>query len=188
LLRFGGQILSIVGLFIPPIRFLSVIAGGIFSGLAGLFKSQEQKRREAVQNISVSLIEQLTQHKHTTLQQAVTNFNKYCSDVSTNINTYFEELIAGLDAILVQLEAAKSKLSGTANYLNCAYAKRIIDWCIEQHEPLTDEGINRTVAKVERDFGRSMNIQTKSKFQLRKSQDDIKRVLQEDVSIQSIKY
>jgi Skp family chaperone for outer membrane proteins len=188
LLRFGGQILSIIGLFIPPIRVLSVIAGGIFNGLAGLFKSKEQKRREAVQNISVSLIEQLNHHKHTTLQQAVSNFNKYCSDVSTNINTYFEELIAGLNAISVQLEAAKSKFSGTANYLNRAYAKRIIDWCLEQHEPLTDEGINRTVAKVERDFGRSMNIQTKSNFQLRKSQDDIKRVLQEDVSIQSIKY
>lgn len=188
LLIFGGRILSIVGLFIPPIRLFSVIAGGIFNGLSRLFKSKEQKRREAVHNISVSLIEQLNQHKHTTLQQAVSNFNKYCSDVSTNINTYFDELIAGLDAISVQLEAAKSKLSGTANYLNRAYAKRIIDWCLEQHEPLTNEGINRTVAKVERDFGRSINIQTKSKFQLRKSQGDIKRVLQEDVSIQTIKY
>lgn len=105
----------------------------------------------------------------------------------TNIDTYFEELIEGLEAIAAQLEAAKRKLDGTANYLNRAYAKRIIDWCSEQHEPLTDETINRTIAKVKRDFGRSMSIQTKSDFQLRKSQDDIKQVLQEDVSIKLAK-
>jgi hypothetical protein len=52
-------------------------------------------------------------------------------------------LIAGLEAIAKQLEEAKKKLSGTANYLNRAYAKRIIDWCTEQNEPLTDERINR---------------------------------------------
>lgn len=105
-----------------------------------------------------------------------------------NVNIYFEELIAGLEASATQLETAKTKLSGTANYLNRAYAKRIIDWCTEQHEALTDENINRSIAQVKRDFGRNMSIQTKSKLQLRKSQDDIKRVLQEDVLIQSIKY
>jgi hypothetical protein len=75
-----------------------------------------------------------------------------------------KELIEGLLAIATQLETAKNKLDGTANYLNRAYAKRIVDWCCEQHEPLTDEGINRTFSKVERVFGRSMSIQTKSEL------------------------
>ncbi len=105
----------------------------------------------------------------------------------TNVDNYFEVLIEGLLAIATQLETAKNELDGTANDLNRAYAKRIIDWCCEQHEPLTNEGINRTIFKVNRDFGRSISIQAKSEFKLRKSPDDIKQVLQEDVSIIPVK-
>jgi uncharacterized tellurite resistance protein B-like protein/GTP-binding protein EngB required for normal cell division len=192
LLRIGGSLLgvaaAIVTIFAPPVGAVMGIAAMVVGGFAGLIKSKEQKRREAVHNISSSLTVQLSNHQQTTLQQAQGDFGKYCDSVAVNINTYFEELIAGIEVIASQLEVAKKKLDGTANYLNRAYAKRIIDWCTEQHESLTDEGINRTIAKVKRDFGRNMSIQTKSKFQLRKSQDDIKRVLQENVSIQSIKY
>ena len=176
---------TIIGFFAPPVGIAIGIAAAVVGGIVGLFKSKEQKRREAVQNISSSLTVQLSSHQQTTLQQAKGDFGKSCDCVALNINTYFEELIAGIEVIASQLEVAKKKLDGTANYLNRAYAKRIIDWCTEQHEPLTDEGINRTIAKVKRDFGRNMSIQTKSRFQLRKSQDDIKRVLQEDVSIQN---
>jgi GTP-binding protein EngB required for normal cell division len=193
-LRISGAILGVVGLLLGPFGVPAVIVaavgiiGAFGSWLSQRFKSKEQKRREAVQNISSSLAVQLSNHQQTTLQQAKEEFGTSCDSVTMNINIYFEELIAGLEAIATQLETAKTKLSGTANYLNRAYAKRIIDWCTEQHETLTDENINRTIAKVKRDFGRNMSIQTKSKFQLRKSQDDIKRVLQEDVSIQTIKY
>jgi GTP-binding protein EngB required for normal cell division len=192
LLRIGGSILGIaaalVTIFVPPVGIAMGIAAAIVGGIVNLFKSKEQKRREAVHNISSSLTVQLSNHQQTTLQQAQGDFGKYCDSVAVNINTYFEELIAGIEVIASQLELAKKKLDGTANYLNRAYAKRIIDWCTEQHEPLTDESINRIITKVERDFGRSISIQTKSKFQLQKSEDDIKRVLQEDVAIQSIKY
>jgi hypothetical protein len=192
LVRIGGSVLLIagtmIGFFVPPVGIAMGIAAAIVGGIVNLFKSKEQKRREAVHNISSSLTVQLSNHQQTTLQQAQGDFSKYCNSVALNINTYFDELIAGLEAIATQLESAKTKLSGTANYLNRAYAKRIIDWCTEQHEPLTDEGINRSIAKVQRDFGCNMSIQTKSEFQLRKSQDDIKQVLQEDVLIQTIKY
>jgi tRNA U34 5-carboxymethylaminomethyl modifying GTPase MnmE/TrmE len=191
-LRIGTMLLTVAApiltFFAPPVGLAIGIVAGVIGGLMGLFKSQDQKRREAVQNISSSLAVQLSNHQQTTLQQAKEEFGKSCNSVAMNVNIYFEELIAGLEAIATQLESAKTKLSGTANYLNRAYAKRIIDWCTDQHEALTDENINSSIAKVKRDFGRNMSIQTKSKFQLRKSQDDIKRVLQEDVSIQSTKY
>jgi hypothetical protein len=85
------------------------------------------------------------------------------------------------------LKEAKKKLSGTENYLNRAYAKRIIDWCTEENETLTDERINETIAKVQRDFGRNMNIVTKSQVQPRKSLEDIKHILQEDISFSHLK-
>ncbi|MEG4091537.1 hypothetical protein [Microcoleus sp. Pol12B4] len=129
---------------------------------------------------------QLNTHRQSTLQQAKGDFGKYSDSVTTNINIYFEELIAGLEAIATELEEAKKKLSGTENYLNRAYAKRIIDWCTEQQEPLTVQGIKQTIYKVERVFGRSMNIVTKSKVQPLKSLDDIKHILQEDISFSNL--
>lgn len=182
----AGSLLSLTPL--APIGWV-FIGVGIIAGLfSNFFKSKAQKRREAVKKISDSLSSQLSSQKTTTLQKAEENFKKSCNEVSSKIDNYFEELIKGLEAIATQLETAKRKLDGTANYLNRAYAKRIIDWCCEQQEPLTDEGINRTVSKVKRDFGRSMNIQTKTEIKLRKRQEDINQILQEDVSIQPLKY
>ena len=142
-----------------------------------------------------SLKTQLNTQKQKTLQQAKDEFGKYCDSAATNINTYFEELIAGLEAIAAQLETARIRLEGAANYLNRAYAKRIIDWSIQQYEPLNDDDINSTIAKVERSitkderkFERSIIIKTKLEIQLKKSQAELQQVLQENISIQSINY
>ena len=192
-MKIGGGLLALAGgllSFTPlaPIGLAFVVVGIAANLLSGLFQSKDKKRREAVKKISDSLSSQLSSQKTTTLQKAEENFKKSCNEVSSNIDNYFEELIKGLDVIAKQLESAKKKLDETANYLNRAYAKRILDWCCEQHEPLTDEGINRVISKVKRDFGRSMSIQTKSEFKLRKPLEDIKQVLQEDVFILPVKY
>ncbi|MEH1953614.1 MULTISPECIES: hypothetical protein [unclassified Nostoc] len=92
-------------------------------------------------------------------------------------------MIQGIEKINKQLVKAESQLYSSANDLNHVYAKRIIDWCFDKYEPLTDEGIIKTIDKVERDFGRSITIQTKSELKLRKYQETINRVLQEDVFI-----
>ncbi|MEG4939227.1 GTPase [Microcoleus sp. F4-D5] len=190
--RIGGSILGIagtvIGLFVaPPVGLAIGIVTAIFSMMTELFKSKDEKRREAVINISTSLETQLNTQRQNTLQQAQSDFGKYSDSVTTNINIYFEELIGGLEAIATQLEEAKHKLSDTASYLNRAYAKRIIDWSTEQQEPLTVQGIKQTIYKVERDFGRSMKIVTKSQVQPLKSLDDIKHILQEDISFSNLK-
>ncbi len=190
-LRIGGSLLfvagSIIGFFVPPVGIFIGIAATVVGGIAQLFKSKDEKRREAVQNISTSLNYQISSHRQTTLQEAKDDFSKHCDSVATTIDIYFEELIQGLEAIATHLETAKKRLDGTANYLNRAYAKRIVDWSTERYEPLNDEGINKAIAKVKRDFGRSMTIQTRTEIKPTKSQEDFKQVLQEDVFIQSIK-
>ncbi|MBD2365334.1 hypothetical protein H6G36_30005 [Anabaena minutissima FACHB-250] len=92
-------------------------------------------------------------------------------------------MIQALETISEQLANTQDKLDGSANYLNRAYAKRIIDWCADRYELLTDEAILKTIGKVERNFGRSIKIQTKSEFKFKKSQEIIKQILQEDISI-----
>jgi len=188
--RIGGGILGIAGiiaLFVaPPVGLAIGIVNAVVSGIVGMFKSKDEKRREAVINISTSLKSQLNTQRQSTLQQAKGDFGKYSDSVTTNINIYFEELISGLDAIATHLERAKKKLSGTENYLNRSYAKRIIDWCTEENETLTDERINETIAKVQRDFGCNIKIVTKSQVQPRKSLEDIKHILQEDISFSEL--
>jgi uncharacterized tellurite resistance protein B-like protein/GTP-binding protein EngB required for normal cell division len=191
--RLSGSLLGIAGTIIalfvaPPVAIFIGIGTGVFSMITEMFKSQDEKRREAVINISTSLETQLNTHRHNTLEQAQGYFGKYADSATTNINIYFEELIAGLDALATHLEGAKNKLSGTENYLNRAYAKRIIDWCTEENETLTDERINETIAKVQRDFGCNIKIVTKSQVQPRKSLEDIKHILQEDISFSELNY
>jgi len=189
--RICGSLLGIAGIiaFVVALPFAPAIGivTAVVSGIAGMFKSRDEKRREAVINISTSLETQLKTQKQNTLQQAQREFGKYSDSVTTNINIYFKELIAGLEAIATQLEEAKKELSDSENYLNRAYAKRIIDWSTEQQEPLTVKGINQTIYKVERDFGRNMKIVTKSKVQRLKSLEDIKHIVQEDISFSNLK-
>jgi len=188
--RISGMVLVAAGAILtfvfPPLGLLGV-AGGIVSWLSGQFKSQDQKRHEAVKNISKFLSEQLEEQQEQVIQQAKENFEKSSQVIATTIDDYFEELIEGVGAIATQLKSTQGKLSNASNYLNRAYAKRIVDWATDQYEPLTDITISKKIRRVNRVFGRSLQIQTITTLPLTKSQDEICNVLQERVSVQSTK-
>ncbi|AFY32862.1 GTPase [Calothrix sp. PCC 7507] len=190
-LKIGGGILGLVAVILPffglPFAIPVGIAAAIVGAASNWMKSKDQKRREAVQKISSSLSSQVQEYKYTTLEKAKEEFGKYSEAVTLNINNYFDELIQGLELISEQLSTVKSKLDSSANYLNRAYAKRIIDWCMDKYEPLNDEVIFKTIGKVQRDFGINIIITTKCDFKIHKSQEILKKVLQEDIVIQSNK-
>lgn len=189
--RIAGSILVVTGavltFFAPPVAMVVGIVAGVVGGITGLLKSKDQKRREAVHKISESLYEQLNTQKQETLEKARSEFSNSCASVIMNIESYFKELALGLESFSLTLEEAQKKLSGQANYLNRFYAKRILDWSQEKYEPLTEEGARKTVAKVQRKFGHKMTILTRSELTIKKSMDELKKVLQEDISIQSHK-
>jgi small GTP-binding protein len=192
LFRIGGGILGLAGaivfLFVPPVGIVMGIVAPFIGGLGEFSKSKDKKRREAVQNITSLLSSQIITHKQNTLQQAKVDFTKSCDSVVTTIDKYFKDLIQGLEEIYTHLELAQKGLDSTANYLNRAYAKRVVDWSTEQYEPLNDEGINKTIAKVKREFGNAITIQTRTQTQLKKSQEEMKQILQEDIFIETINY
>lgn len=177
-----------MGLFALPIAGLVGITAVVIGGIAQFFKSKDEKRREAVQNITNSLSSQIINHKQNTLTQAKDDFTNSCDSVAIAIDTYFQELIQGLEAISIHLESAQKGLDSTTNYLNRAYAKRIVDWSTEKYEPLNDEGINQIIAKVQREFGSNITIQTKAEVKLKKSQEEMSQILQEKISINTISY
>jgi uncharacterized membrane protein len=58
--RIGSSLLdslagTIITFFAPPIGLAIGIVSGVVSGIVGMFKSKDEKRREAVINISTSL-------------------------------------------------------------------------------------------------------------------------------------
>lgn len=186
----AGAIAGVLALTFTPLGIVAGIAtgAGTIAGLVkGLFKSRNEKRHEAVQKISASLEEQLEKQQEKMLEQAEKDFEKYCQSVAIAIDEYFEELIQGIAALASQLESAQQALLKVATYLNRAYAKRVIDWATDQYEPLTDMSISKKIRQVDRDFGRSLRIQTTTALSLTKSPDEICQILQENVSIQSIK-
>ena len=190
-MKFGGQILMGVGLLLSftPLGFIGLpvgVIGAVVNIVGNFFKTREQKRREAVANRASSLENQMNKQKQSTHQQTKSNFDKYCFDISENINQYFVKLIQGLEAISGEIEKAQRSLDGTVNYLNRGYGKPIIDWATEQDDTLTITTAKRTIDKVQRKFGKSIEIKTKTNIELKKSCDEIKQVLQEDISITEI--
>lgn len=183
----AGSILAIV---FPPLGFLAAatgIAGGIATYLAGRFKSRDQKRHEAVENITTSLKQQLENQEEKIIKQSEENFHKYCQSLLSSADKYFEELIQGLESMAQELETTQKQLLNTSDYLNRAYAKRIVDWVSDKYEPLTDTKILKKVRKVNRDFGKSFHIQMTAPISLNKSEKEISTILQENVKIRPIK-
>jgi gas vesicle protein len=168
---------------IPAIPF--IIAATVIGLISSFFKSEDKKRREAVEKISSSLREQLNKNKDKVNSDLKNSFTNYCDSATTNITQYFDELIGGLEAINQNLKTANNQINLANNYLNQAYAKRIIDWCVEKYEQLTDEGIKNTISQVDRQFGRKLTIHTNLELDIRKSQSDIQAILQEDIVIKS---
>ena len=182
----AGTVLAIA---FPPFAIVGAVVGFLGTAVgwaAGWFKSRDQKRREAVKEISSNLKDQLEKHKLQVLPQAEENLREYSQGVSTAVDAYFEELIQGLEIIKSLLQSGQGKLANASNDLNRAYAKRIVDWGTGQSETLTDTSISKTIRKVDRKFGYSIQIQTTTAVSLSKSQEEICNVLQERVTIQPI--
>ena len=174
LLEISARILALAGrifLFVVlPVGIAMTIIGVGLKVISNLFKSEREKYDELVEELETKLEEQ----KLVFLKEINQSFDQSCSSVSDNINQYFDELIQGLEAIATQLKKAKTELDDTTNDLNCAYAKRIIDWSLERYNPLNNKTIEKTIAKVERNFGeKKIEIITKSKLQPKKSLEEL---------------
>lgn len=76
-------------------------------------------------------------------------------------------------------------MDATANYLNYGYAKRVIDWATEKNT-LNIKNAEITIAKVQRDFGCKIDIKNQNNIELKKSLEQIKQILQGDISIKII--
>jgi GTP-binding protein EngB required for normal cell division len=186
-IRVTGMVLmasgAILGLFFPPLGLLGLV-GGLLSWASNWFKSRDQRRREAVQKISASLCQQLEKQQQSILNQVQNNYSQYCDQVETQVSSYFDCLIQGLKGIGQSLDKSQRSLGDTAQYLNKAYAKRIVDWASHRSETLTDSSIQSTIRRVDRKFGDRISIDLNEAISLSRSINEIQNILQEKVHIQ----
>jgi GTP-binding protein EngB required for normal cell division len=188
--RIGGGILAVAGAvmaFIPPLAPIGLIigiVGGVLNFIGGFFKSKQQKRREAVENISTSLEKQIKQCQPKTISNALKQLETTCNEVKINVDNYFNDLIAGLDTIAQHLNSAQSQLEKKVDLINRAFAKRLLDWCCHRYEPLTQDCIDATIVQVRRDSIYSINITTKITLDLKVDYDKIKTIIQQSVTFE----
>jgi BMFP domain-containing protein YqiC len=144
-MKIGGSILGLVGsllFFTPlaPIGWVFIGVGFLVGLFSGFFKSQDQKRREAVTKISDSLSSQLSSQKKDTLQKVEENFKKSCDEVLTNIDTYFEELIQGLEQTELNVQKHYEKAETKLQYA--------IDGAVEDIRQEVEEVLSGNLVKA----------------------------------------
>lgn len=186
--KWGGTLLTIaaaVSPFLPGINIAVVIgesiAAAVFALLSRLFSSKDKKRRKSVANISSELRKQLEEQERKVVEKYLEDFRKQQSDLYESVRVYFKKLVQGLHGIGSEMKEAHERLAQVIDSLNRAYAKRVLDWSEGRLELLTNEGIDATIEAVEREIGKSMRIKTRHPVSLKKSQQNLQDVLQENV-------
>ncbi|MFN7760684.1 MAG: GTPase [Pseudanabaena sp.] len=193
-LKFAGKILAVAGvvlsLVFPPLGIVVGLVGTAMSWISGWFKSDEDKRREAVEKIEKALKSQIDTQESQILKQVLDSLTKQCKNISSTIDAYFGGLINGLELIVKEMIATKKKLEEINQELNLAYSKRIIDYCQNKYEGLTLGNTRTVISSVQRDFGKKITINLHPKFIAPKKlldpkyQAEISKILQEKVSFE----
>jgi len=196
-LKIGGKILAIAGavisLVFPPLGIVIGLVGAAMGWMSGLFKSDEDKRREASEKIEKALKSQIDTQESQVLKQASDSLTSQCKNISSTIDSYFGGLISGLDSILKELLTTKKKLEEINQELNLAYSKRIVDYCQNKYERLTLGTARTVISSVQRDFGKEMTVNLHPKFIAPKRmldpkyQAEIGKILQEKAIFQQTK-
>lgn len=186
--KWGGTLLTIaatVSAFLPGVNIVvaigASIAAVVFGFLSRWFSSKAEKRRKAVTNISSALREQVEKQERKIVGECLEELRRQQSNLYESVRVYFEKLIQGLHGMGSEMKEAHERLMQVIDHLNRAYAKRVLDWSEGWLESLTDEGIDATIEAVEREIGKSMRIKTRRPVSLKKSQQNLQDVLQENV-------
>lgn len=196
-MKIGGQILTVAGILIslvfPPLGIVITGIGAVLGWLGGFFKSDENKRREAVEKIEKALKSQIDLQESQIIEQANENLHKQCQNISSAVDVYLGGLIVGLEVILKELTGAEKKLQVIVRELNFGYSKRILDYCQNKYEYLTLGTTRADISSVERDFGKQITINLNQNYRISTNlldpeyQESLGKILQERVSITQAK-
>jgi putative ribosome biogenesis GTPase RsgA len=192
-MKIGGKILAVAGVLIgfvfPQLGIAIGAIGAVIGWLGGLFKSEEDNRREAVEKIEQALKSQIDIQESQIIEQSTDNLHNQCQNISSAVDVYLGGLIVGLEIILKELTRAEKDLQLIIKELNLGYGKRILDYYEDKYEHLTLGTARAAIASVERDREKQMTIDLNPNYRIPtnlldpKYQESLGKILQERVSI-----
>jgi len=182
LIKLGGLLLiaaPILAIFPPlaalgPVLYSLSAVGTAITLLTSKLKKKETRRSESVQHICQQLSIQLKNHESRVIRLVQEKLEETSQKTIIEIDSYFARLSEGLKRISGCLEVTESDLQKSIDTLNKAYGERILEWATGQR---------CKVRRVERDFGKQMQIWPSHPVSLLRPLEEISRILQEEIVI-----
>ena len=157
------------------------MACGVFSWLC---ESREKKVVRISKKIYGKIMKHLNKWKHNVSKQAEAVISDRREAILAGVDEYFGDLHAFLEQAKNAMEYSSVALEQTINMINVAYAERILDWVAPKTDYRQDRA--RKILQVQREIGKSMAIDVKGQVTLRFSNEELRRILQEEVSVRAI--
>jgi ribosome biogenesis GTPase A/uncharacterized protein YukE len=144
-----------------PVGWIGGAVAVVGTLLTLLFKSKKKKIKEAIDKLTDSLEESVSEQKQAVKKKVLAQFKVSHQDLEENIINYQETIIAGLakmDDVLVQSE---EEIRSELDMLNKAYAYRLLTSHLPKADfpvQLRDDIISGHVKDVNRIFGKEFRI------------------------------
>ena len=182
-----GTVIGGVGFFIAisnPIGWILVGIGAVIGFLSSLFKSKEQKIKEATDKLFYSIKNSIEQSEEKNIKNILSNFTNNHKSIKKRIEKSINVLCDYLENISKDLSHINKELKKDLDYLNSIYAYRILNYIKGDNIIEIDKKEINNI-KVKRDYGKSIMI--KSKYNINKNlEKKITKIIQEEVIFEKI--
>lgn len=179
----GSVITGVGGIFLlasNPVGWVLVGIGVVVSIFTSLFKSKEQKIKEATDKLFYSIKNSIEQSEEKNIKNILSNFTNNHKSIKKRIEKSINVLCDYLENISKDLSHINKELKKDLDYLNSIYAYRILNYIKGDNIIEIDKKEINNI-KVKRDYGKSIMI--KSKYNINKNlEKKITKIIQEEVT------
>lgn len=175
----GGIVLFLLGVT-NPVGWVLAGVGLVVGFLSNLFKSKEQKIKEATDKLYYSIKNSIEENEEKYIENILSNFTNNHKSIKERIEKSINVLCDYLENISKDLSDINKELKKELDYLNSIYAYRILNYINGDNIIEIDKKEIHNI-KAERDYGKSIVI--KSKYNINKNlEKKITKIIQEEVT------
>lgn len=179
----GGIVLFLLGAT-NPVGWVLAGVGLVVGFLSNLFKSKEQKIKEATDKLYYSIKNSIEENEEKHIENILSNFTNNHKSIKKRIEKSIDVLCDYLENISKDLSHINKELKKELDYLNSIYAYRILNY-INGNNVIEIDKKEINNIKVKRDYGKSVII--KSKYNINKNlEKKITKIIQEEVIFEKI--
>lgn len=179
MLNVAGGILSLV----PGLNFVGGVlfaVGAIINLISGLFKSEEEKRKEAIDKLYGTLRDNIHRDAPTHIDQTVSQVKTNSDRFIEKIDKLFDDLISGLNRTIDIGCHLTDAYQNQADFLNTVYAWRILTFLMGKTEEFYPGKVEELISAVERD-GNQIRIVTPAKVSYQAG--TLRNIIAEEIEI-----